>query len=66
MTLPPVELIQLEDRYFVRDGHHRVSVARAMRQELIDASVTVLELAAASPKLPTSMPCTLCADSAMC
>ena len=39
--LPPVELIQVGDVYFVRDGHHRISVARAMGQAFIDAQVTV-------------------------
>jgi len=27
--LPPVSLVQVGDRYAVRDGHHRVSVAKA-------------------------------------
>ncbi len=35
-----VNLIQVEDVYFVRDGHHRVSVARALGVEFIDAEVT--------------------------
>jgi hypothetical protein len=38
--LPPVKLIQIGDLYFVRDGHHRISVARAMGQEAIEAEVT--------------------------
>ncbi len=38
-TLPPVDLIRVNGRYFVRDGHHRISVARAMRQKYIDAEV---------------------------
>jgi hypothetical protein len=42
--LPPVELIQVGDVYFVRDGHHRISVARAFGQEQIDAEVTVWEV----------------------
>lgn len=37
--LPPVELIQVGDVYFVRDGHHRISVARAFGQIAIDAEV---------------------------
>jgi len=41
VTLPPVELIQLGDTYFVRDGHHRISVSRALGQIDIDAIVTV-------------------------
>ena len=39
--LPPVELIQVGDRYFVRDGHHRISVARAFGQAAMDAEVIV-------------------------
>jgi hypothetical protein len=40
-TLPPVELIQVGNSYFVRDGHHRISVARALGEEFIEAQVTV-------------------------
>ncbi len=47
VPLPPVELIQVGDRYFVRDGHHRLSVAHALRETCIDAEVTVWELAEA-------------------
>jgi hypothetical protein len=43
IPLPPVELIQVGDVFFVRDGHHRVSVARAMGQEYIEAEVTIWE-----------------------
>ena len=39
--LPPVELIKVDDVYFVVDGHHRVSVANAMGQSEITANVTV-------------------------
>jgi hypothetical protein len=42
--LPPVELIQIGDSYYVRDGHHRISVSRAMGQDFIDAEITVMEL----------------------
>jgi hypothetical protein len=38
--VPPVELIKVHDTYFVRDGHHRISVARSLGQEEIDAVVT--------------------------
>jgi len=44
VQLPPVELIQVGDTYFVRDGHHRISVARALGQAYIDAEVTVWEV----------------------
>jgi hypothetical protein len=43
--LPPVELYQVGAAYFVRDGNHRISVARARGQEFIDAYVTEMELA---------------------
>lgn len=39
--LKPVELIQVEDCYFVQDGHHRISVARALGKCAIDAEVIV-------------------------
>jgi hypothetical protein len=41
IPLPPVELIQIGDAYFVRDGHHRISVARALGQTAVDAEVIV-------------------------
>ncbi len=44
VPLPPVELIQVGDRYFVRDGHHRISVARSFGEQAIDAEVTVWEV----------------------
>lgn len=40
-ALPPVELIQVGDVYFVRDGHHRISVAKALGQLEINAEVRV-------------------------
>lgn len=44
ITLPAVDLIQVGERYYVRDGHHRVSVACALGQEYIEAEITVWEL----------------------
>jgi len=49
VPLPPVALIQIGDLYFVQDGHHRVSVARAMGQHEIDAEVVVWEAAGPLP-----------------
>ena len=49
MGLPPVELIQVGDVYFVRDGHHRISVARERGEEAVDAEVTVLDVAGPLP-----------------
>ena len=39
---PPIELYKVDDVYFVRDGNHRVSVARQMGQKTIEAHVTEL------------------------
>jgi hypothetical protein len=39
-TMPPVSLYKVGDLYFVRDGHHRVSVAKAFGRRDIDAYVT--------------------------
>ena len=41
--LPPVSLFKIGDAYFVRDGNHRVSVARQQGIEMIDAEVTELK-----------------------
>ena len=40
-SLPPIVVIQVGEHYFVRDGHHRVSVARALGQVDIEAKVTI-------------------------
>jgi len=47
--LPPVTLTLVGDRYFVVDGHHRISVARALGQTEVDAEVTVCEFAGPLP-----------------
>lgn len=41
--LPPIEVYQVGDAYFVRDGNHRVSVARANGLSDIEAYVTRIE-----------------------
>lgn len=40
--LPPIQLYQVGEVYFVLDGHHRVSAAREQGQEYIDAEVIEL------------------------
>ncbi len=40
VPLPPVDLYKIGEVYFVRDGNHRVSVARGRGQIMIDAFVT--------------------------
>lgn len=42
--LPPVELIEINGIYYVRDGHHRISVSRAMGQNYVDAEVIIMQL----------------------
>jgi len=49
IPLPPVELIRVGEVYFVRDGHHRISVARLRGQE---------EMEARSVELRTNVPLT--------
>ena len=39
-ALPAVDLIQVGERFYVRDGHHRISVAKAQGQLSIEATVT--------------------------
>jgi len=42
-SLPPVSLYKIGDLYFVRDGHHRVSVAKSLGRKDIDAYVVEVE-----------------------
>jgi hypothetical protein len=39
---PPIAVYELDERYFVVDGHHRVAVAKRSGVEAIDAEVTRL------------------------
>jgi hypothetical protein len=39
IDLPPIDVYKIGDVYFVRDGNHRVSVARQRGQAFIDANV---------------------------
>ena len=41
--MPPIEVYRVGELHFVSDGHHRVSVARQLGIEVIDASVTEVE-----------------------
>jgi hypothetical protein len=43
IILPPVRLYEMGGLYFVRDGNHRVSVAKSAGQLYIDAEVVSLE-----------------------
>jgi hypothetical protein len=42
IILPPIQLYEIGGAYFVRDGNHRVSVAKMQKVEFIDAVVTSL------------------------
>jgi hypothetical protein len=48
-ALPPVSLVQVGDLYFVLDGHHRISVARALGQHNIEARVTIWQVKGTLP-----------------
>jgi hypothetical protein len=39
-AMPPIQAYRIGDMHFVKDGHHRVSVARAQGRREIDAYVT--------------------------
>jgi uncharacterized ParB-like nuclease family protein len=45
--LPPIDVYQLEDKYYVIDGHHRVSVARVLGRKRINARITEVKTRAA-------------------
>ena len=46
--MPPIDTYRIGDLHFVRDGHHRVSVARAMGLDVIEAYVTQVITAVAA------------------
>ena len=48
-TLPPIDLVQVGDTYFVRDGHHRISVARALGEQAIEARVVIWQVTGPMP-----------------
>jgi hypothetical protein len=41
--IPPIDVYQVGDYYFVQDGHHRVSVARSLGLDVIEARVTAID-----------------------
>src|SRR5690606_31306090 len=42
-VIPPIEVYQIGDYYFVRDGHRRVAVARSLGVNLIEARITAID-----------------------
>lgn len=41
-SLPPVSLYQIKDNFYIVDGHHRVTAARALKQSHIQAKILEL------------------------
>lgn len=52
VPLPAVSVVQVDEVYYVRDGHHRVSVARMLGEEYIEAHVQVWQVKGASSVAP--------------
>jgi hypothetical protein len=40
--IPPIVVYELEGRYFLVDGHHRVAVAKQLGIEYVDAEITIV------------------------
>ena len=53
-TLPPVDLVQVGDEYYVGDGHNRVAAARHAGAVEIDADVTQLLVPGVTRPAPLS------------
>ena len=50
--IPPIEVYRVDGCHFVIDGHHRISIAAAAGERLIEANVTQLLTAAPSETWP--------------
>jgi hypothetical protein len=48
--LPPVQLYKIADAFFVVDGHHRLSVAKATGQQFVCANVTEINIQDLKPE----------------
>lgn len=42
-SMPPIDVYRIGEMHFVRDGHHRVSVARQLALDTIEAHVTEIQ-----------------------
>lgn len=63
IPLPPVALVQVNDIYYVRDGHHRISVAQLLGQTEIDAKVIIWSVShGVQPSIPSARFCTTLAQ----
>lgn len=54
VPLPAIDLVKVGETYFVRDGHHRISVAKHSGQVEMEANVTEWALAPAEGAATTS------------
>ena len=56
-SMPPIDVYRIGNLHFVKDGHHRVSVARALGHDVIDAYVTEVSTKVEPGELrPTALP----------
>ena len=55
--MPPIDVYRIGELHFVKDGHHRVSVARALGLEVIDAYVTLVHTRSAREARSASRTC---------
>jgi hypothetical protein len=46
LSLPPIQLYQIGEEYYVLDGHHRVAAARQIGRQFVDAEVVECPLPA--------------------
>jgi hypothetical protein len=60
LPLPPIQLTQIGDAYFVRDGHHRISVSRAFGQAAMDAEVITWKVSPPFSWQPGAVPQAAC------
>jgi hypothetical protein len=60
-AIPPIEVYRVGCAHFVSDGHHRVSIAAATRQPMIDAYVT--HVRTAELPRPSAMLCPSAPDA---
>jgi hypothetical protein len=48
--IPPIQVYRVGSLHFVEDGHHRVSIAAAAHQEMIDAYITEVLTSLPTPR----------------
>ncbi len=53
--MPPIDVYRIGELHFVRDGHHRVSVARAYGDPTIDAHIREVQTTFALGEGPAAL-----------